>query len=76
MPTYAETWAAYPNDALEVDASAPISFCRQEGCHASIWWGQTRANRKRCPFDVNGAGERLGTSHWRTCLNRPKGRRR
>lgn len=25
----------------------------------------------RCPFDIKPDGERTGTSHWRTCRDRP-----
>jgi hypothetical protein len=66
-------WREYPNDAAEVlePKDAPMSHCRQAMCHAPIWWGLTRANHKRCPFDIQPDGTRSGTSHWRTCRDRP-----
>ncbi|HXJ31406.1 MAG TPA: hypothetical protein VNG35_12245 [Gemmatimonadales bacterium] len=66
-------WRVFPNDALRIlsDAEAPTRRCNQSKCAAPIWWGITRANGKRCPFDIKPDGERTGTSHWRTCRDRP-----
>lgn len=67
-------WRLYSNDALEVlePKDAAMQHCRQPMCHAPIWWGTTRANRKRCPFDIKPDGTRTATSHWRTCRQRPE----
>jgi hypothetical protein len=66
-------WRVYPDDAAEVleGKDAPSGNCRQQLCHAPIWWGLTRANHRRCPFDIKPDGTRTGTSHWRTCRDRP-----
>lgn len=72
-PSREETWKRYPNDALEIlkAKDSPTTRCGQAMCHAPIWWGLTAANHKRCPFDIRSDGERTGTSHWRTCRDRP-----
>jgi hypothetical protein len=66
-------WRLYANDAAQVlePKDAPMSHCRQPLCHAPIWWGITAANHRRCPFDIQPDGTRTGTSHWRTCRDRP-----
>lgn len=81
-PEREEAWAKYDADAFAIltPAEAPDARCSQTLCRAPIWWGLTRANHKRCPFDIKPDGTRTGTSHWRTCRNRPerstpKGRR-
>lgn len=68
-----QAWARYPNDAAEVldGSAAPTTRCRQRLCQAPIWWGTTARNHRRCPFDVQPDGTRVGTSHWRTCRDRP-----
>lgn len=68
-----EAWFLYPKDAADIltPSEAKTTFCGQRKCRAMIWWGLTRANGKRCPFDVKDNGERTGTSHWRTCRDRP-----
>lgn len=76
-PTREATWARYPGDALVImppGQDSPAARCRQALCQAPIWWGVTAANNKRCPFDIRPDGTRTGTSHWRTCRQRP-GRR-
>ncbi len=73
-PTREETWARYPDDAMSIldEATSPTAICRQPGCRRLIWWGVTKANQRRCPFDVRtGSGARTGTSHWRTCEDPP-----
>lgn len=67
------TWAKYANDAFAMltAAESPTARCSQPLCRAPIWWGLTRANHKRCPFDIKPDGTRTGTSHWRTCRDRP-----
>lgn len=74
-PSREETWARYPNDALSILNAdvAPMSTCKQALCRRPLWWGLTRANQRRCPFDIAPDGTRLGTSHWRTCTDRPTG---
>lgn len=66
-------WRVFHDDAREIlDAqAAPMSHCRQRFCHAPIWWGVTKANARRCPFDIKPDGTRTATSHWRTCRDRP-----
>jgi len=66
-------WRIYPNDARGIlqASEAPTARCKQSGCRAPIWWGVTRANTRRCPFDIRPDGTRTATSHWRTCRNRP-----
>lgn len=66
-------WRVYPNDAQEIleSSEARTSRCAQVRCAAPIWWGFTRANGRRCPFDIKPDGTRTGTSHWRTCRDRP-----
>jgi hypothetical protein len=67
-------WRVYPDDArviLRVDQTR-TSQCKQPLCRAQIWWGMTAANERRCPFDVKPDGTRTGTSHWRTCRQRPE----
>lgn len=66
-------WRIFPDDAREL-LLAPVARtaqCNQELCHAPIWWGVTRANGRRCPFDIKPDGTRTGTSHSRTCRDRP-----
>jgi len=67
-------WRIYPNDAREIRSAydTPATRCGQRGCQAPIWWGFTRANHRRCPFDIKPDGTRTGTSHWRTCRDRPE----
>jgi hypothetical protein len=67
-------WRIYPDDARELllAKAAPARRCAQTGCGAPIWWGFTRANNRRCPFDIKPDGTRTGTSHWRTCRDRPR----
>jgi hypothetical protein len=67
-------WRIYPNDAQQVllASVAPTRRCGQPLCQASVWWGFTRAKNWRCPFDIQPDGTRTGTSHWRTCRDRPK----
>jgi hypothetical protein len=69
-------WRCFPNDAAQVLSAAetPTRRCGQPLCQAPIWWGITRANGKRCPFDIKPDGERTATSHWRTCRDRPRRR--
>jgi hypothetical protein len=64
-------WRVFPNDAIGIDQHAPMVRCRQPLCRAPIWWGVTRANARTCPFDFKPDGTRTGTSHWRTCRQRP-----
>jgi len=66
-------WRMYPQDAREIlsGVEAPTKRCNQELCRAPIWWGFTRAHNRRCPFDIQPDGTRTGTSHWRTCRDRP-----
>jgi len=73
-PSREDTWARYPDDAQQIllASVAPERRCRQTGCQARIYWGFTRANNKRCPFDIRPDGTRTGTSHWRTCTDRPR----
>lgn len=68
-----KAWEKFPNDAAEIleRSEAPNTRCRRHGCQQPIWWGITAKNRKRCPFDIKPDGSRTGTSHWRTCLDRP-----
>lgn len=68
-----QIWREHPDDAHEIlDASRSHEVeCRQRGCAALMWWGYTPAG-KRCPFDVAPDGTHTGTSHWRTCTDRPK----
>jgi hypothetical protein len=72
-PPREQTWAAYPSDAIRIlePHDAPTARCRQRLCQAPIWWGTTVANARRCPFDIMPDGTRTGTSHWRTCRDRP-----
>jgi len=67
-------WRIYPNDAHQIllASATPARRCAQTGCGAPIWWGFTRANHRRCPFDIKPDGTRTGTSHWRTCRDRPE----
>lgn len=68
-----EVWARYPNDAfimLSEKESATVR-CARSLCRARAWWGLTRANHKRCLFDIMPDGTRTGTSHWRTCNDPP-----
>jgi hypothetical protein len=67
-------WREHPDDAQQVllGSVAPTRRCGQRMCAAEIWWGFTRANNRRCPFDIKPDGTRTGTSHWRTCRDRPK----
>jgi hypothetical protein len=67
-------WRVYPDDARELllARAAPARKCGQPLCRADIWWGFTRANNRRCPFDIKPDGTRTGTSHWRTCRQRPE----
>lgn len=67
------TWTRFPTDAMRVlePKDAPSGRCRQARCQAPIWWGETAAHAKRCPFDIRPDGTRTGTSHWRTCRQRP-----
>jgi hypothetical protein len=65
-------WRVYPNDASTVDQKTLATRCKQALCHAPIWWGTTRAHGKPCPFDIKPDGTRTGTSHWRTCRDRPR----
>jgi hypothetical protein len=76
-PSRAETWERYPNDAMSILApkEAPLARCRQALCMAPVWWGVTAAHQKRCPFDITPDGVRTGTSHWRTCRDRPTNER-
>lgn len=73
-PTREQTWERYPNDAMSIlkAADAPTVRCGQRLCGAPIWWGTTSANNRRCPFDITPTGDRTGTSHWRTCRQRPE----
>ena len=67
-------WRVYPDDARELllPVAARTAVCAQPMCKAPIWWGYTRANNRRCPFDIKPDGTRTGTSHWRTCRQRPE----
>jgi hypothetical protein len=67
-------WRVYPDDARELllATAARTAVCAQPLCKAPIWWGFTRANGRRCPFDIKPDGTRTGTSHWRTCRDRPR----
>lgn len=67
-------WRVYPDDAREIlpRHEARMAQCNQPMCRAQIWWGVTRANNRRCPFDIKPDGTRTGTSHWRTCRDRPR----
>lgn len=65
------TWTTYPADAAAIIEDTPTRYCRQPRCQAPIWWGTTAANGKRCPFDIKPDGIKTGTSHWRTCRQRP-----
>ena len=65
-------WRVYPHDAKNIPERIERRRCNQAGCGAPIWWGFTAANNKRCPFDIKPDGEVTGTSHWRTCRNRPE----
>jgi hypothetical protein len=67
-------WRIYPNDAREIleSGEARTARCGQVRCAAPIWWGVTGANGRRCPFDIKPDGTRTGTSHWRTCRDRPR----
>jgi hypothetical protein len=67
-------WRIYSDDAQQIllASAAPARRCAQTGCAAPIWWGFTRANNRRCPFDIKPNGTRTGTSHWRTCRDRPR----
>lgn len=71
-----EVWQRYPNDALEVPENVQIVRCRSKACNARVWWGQTRARGKPCPFDVRDDGTPTLTSHWRTCADREPFRRK
>ena len=64
-------WRVYANDAREPAQDPYTTRCKQERCRAPIWWGLTRAAGRPCPFDVKPDGTRTGTSHWRTCRDRP-----
>jgi len=66
-------WEKYPADAFEIlsGVESRSTHCGQPLCHAPIWWGLTAANKRRCPFDIKPDGTRTGTSHWRTCRDRP-----
>lgn len=66
-------WRIFPDDARELltATAARTARCNQSKCGAQIWWGFTRANGRRCPFDIKPDGTRTGTSHWRTCRDRP-----
>jgi len=66
-------WRVYPDDAFKVlsNIETPTRRCMQPLCNAPIWWGTTKANGKRCPFDIQPDGTRTATSHWRTCRDRP-----
>ena len=72
MTTIEEIRKVYPSEAAEIDDTLPPKRCRRAGCRALIWWGYTAANHKPCPFDVAADGSYTGTSHWRTCLDRPR----
>ena len=67
-------WRIYAEDAREIlpERASRMTRCMQSGCRAPIWWGFTRANNRRCPFDIRPDGTRTGTSHWRTCRDRPR----
>jgi hypothetical protein len=67
-------WRVFPDDAMTLltPKETPSSHCNQPLCRAPIWWGFTRANNRRCPFDIQPDGTRTGTSHWRTCRDRPR----
>ena len=67
-------WRVYADDARAIlqPSEARTTHCNQPMCHAQIWWGVTRANGKRCPFDIQPDGTRTGTSHWLTCRQRPE----
>jgi hypothetical protein len=59
-------WRIYPDDAREL-LLAPERRCSQPLCQAPIWWGFSRVNNRRCPFDIKPDGTRTTTNHWRTC---------
>jgi hypothetical protein len=67
-------WRVYAKDALEIRnaVQAPSVRCRRPLCHASIWWGTTRAGGRPCAFDIKPDGTRSGTAHWRTCRDKPE----
>jgi len=67
-------WRVFDQDAKEIlqPAEAHTTRCKQALCQATIWWGVTKANNRRCPFDVKPDGTRTGCSHWRTCRDRPE----
>jgi hypothetical protein len=69
------TWARFPDDALAIDQDSPATRCSSRKCQAPVWRGVTRAKGKPTVFDIRPNGERTGTNHWRTCLDRERFRR-
>jgi hypothetical protein len=67
-------WARFPNDALVMDHDVPERRCSSRKCRAPVWHGFTRSG-KPTVFDIKPNGERTGTNHWRTCLDRERFKR-
>ena len=71
----AVAWAKYPNDALAIDDDIPATRCSSRKCQMPVWRGVTRAKGVPTVFDIKPNGERTGTNHWRTCLDRERFKR-
>jgi hypothetical protein len=66
------TWARFSNDALAIDDDSPATRCTSRKCQQPVWRGVTRARGVPTVFDIKPNGERTGTNHWRTCLDRDR----